>query len=41
MAVYDPADDHHSTEQLRLLGELRVAIEQRQLVLHYQPKFDL
>jgi diguanylate cyclase (GGDEF)-like protein len=41
LAVYASDNDHHSTEQLQLLGELRVAIEQRQLVLHYQPKLDL
>jgi diguanylate cyclase (GGDEF)-like protein len=41
LAVYASEHDHHSTEQLQLLGELRVAIDQRQLLLHYQPKFDL
>jgi diguanylate cyclase (GGDEF)-like protein len=41
LAVYASEHDHHSTEQLQLLGELRVALDQRQLVLHYQPKFDL
>jgi diguanylate cyclase (GGDEF)-like protein len=41
LAVYSSDNDHHSTEQLRLLGELREALDQRQLVLHYQPKFDL
>jgi diguanylate cyclase (GGDEF)-like protein len=41
LAVYASEHDHHSTEQLQLLGELRLAIDQRQLLLHYQPKFDL
>jgi diguanylate cyclase (GGDEF)-like protein len=41
LAVYASELDHHSTEQLQLLGGLRVALDQRQLVLHYQPKFDL
>jgi len=41
LAVYASEHDHHSTEQLQLLGELRVALDQRQLVLHYQPKLDL
>jgi diguanylate cyclase (GGDEF)-like protein len=41
LAVYAFEHDHHSTEQLQLLGELRIALAQRQLVLHYQPKFDV
>jgi diguanylate cyclase (GGDEF)-like protein len=41
LAVYASEHDHHSTEQLQVLGELRVALDQRQLVLHYQPKLDL
>jgi diguanylate cyclase (GGDEF)-like protein len=41
LAVYASDNDHHSTEQLQLLGELRVALDQRQLVLHYQVKIDL
>jgi diguanylate cyclase (GGDEF)-like protein len=41
LAVYVSDDDHHSTARLRLLGELRVALEQGQLLLHYQPKLDL
>jgi diguanylate cyclase (GGDEF)-like protein len=41
LAVYASDNDHHSTQRLQLLGELRVAIEARQLVLHYQPKLDL
>jgi diguanylate cyclase (GGDEF)-like protein len=38
VVVYDPADDDHSPERLRLLADLAVAIESDQLVLHYQPK---
>src|SRR6185436_16654116 len=41
LAVYASEHDHHSTEQLQLLGELRVALDERQLVLHYQVKIDL
>src|SRR4051794_20429546 len=39
--VYLPARDHHSRERLALVGELRGAIDARQLVLHYQPKAEL
>jgi diguanylate cyclase len=38
--VFDPKLDQHSPGRLALLGELRRAIEQRQLLLHYQPKVD-
>jgi diguanylate cyclase (GGDEF)-like protein len=41
LAVYASDDDHTSTERLKLLGELRVALERGELVLHYQPKLDL
>jgi diguanylate cyclase (GGDEF)-like protein/PAS domain S-box-containing protein len=40
-AVYDERRDQHSPERLALAGQLRQAIEQDELVLHYQPKFDL
>jgi diguanylate cyclase (GGDEF)-like protein len=39
--MYDPALDRHSTERLALLGELRRALDDGQLVLHYQPKAEL
>lgn len=39
--VYSTDRDWHSPRRLRLLGELRQAIELRQLELHYQPKADL
>lgn len=40
-STYDPALDQHSLRNLALMGELRTAIEQRQLVLHYQPKVNV
>lgn len=40
-ALYDPAQDHYSSERLALIGELRDALQDNQLVLHYQPKADL
>jgi diguanylate cyclase (GGDEF)-like protein len=39
--VYEAKDDQHSPARLSLLAELRDAIEQNQLVLHYQPTIDL
>ena len=39
--VYMPERDPHSTERLELTGELRRAIKEGELVLHYQPKIDL
>src|SRR4051794_18341449 len=41
IAVYEPAEDSHDPTRLALLGELRRAMEQRELVLFYQPKIDL
>jgi diguanylate cyclase (GGDEF)-like protein len=37
-AVYDPATDDNRPERLTMIGELRRALEARELVLHYQPK---
>jgi diguanylate cyclase (GGDEF)-like protein len=39
-ALFDPRQDQHSPRRLALLGELRRALDQRQLLLHYQPKVD-
>ncbi len=36
--VYDPSIDTHSPAKLALLGELRRALDGRELLLHYQPK---
>ncbi|MBK9624403.1 MAG: EAL domain-containing protein [Rhodocyclaceae bacterium] len=38
-ATYEPQLDEGRQDQLTLLGELRRAIEQNELVLYYQPKF--
>lgn len=38
--IYDAKHDRHSPRRLALMGELRQAIEQNQLFLHYQPKID-
>lgn len=40
-AVFDPSHDVARQEHLSLLGELRRAVEERQLRVHYQPKIDL
>ena len=39
--VYEPEHDQNSPDRLALVGELRRAIEEDELVLHYQPKMDL
>jgi diguanylate cyclase (GGDEF)-like protein/PAS domain S-box-containing protein len=36
-AFYDPSADTYDPSRLTLVGELRRAIEQRELTLHYQP----
>jgi diguanylate cyclase (GGDEF)-like protein len=41
VAAYDSALDGHSTQRATLLGDLRKAINEGQLVLHYQPKINL
>jgi diguanylate cyclase (GGDEF)-like protein len=38
LASYEPGLHEHSTAQLTLVSELRRAIDQSELVLHYQPK---
>jgi diguanylate cyclase (GGDEF)-like protein/PAS domain S-box-containing protein len=37
-ALYDAAEDEHTPVRLAMLGELRRAVEERELVLHYQPE---
>jgi EAL domain-containing protein (putative c-di-GMP-specific phosphodiesterase class I) len=39
--VYDSTNDPNSVSQLTLSSELRRAIENQELVVHYQPKIDL
>ncbi len=39
--IYRAEFDPYSTRRLRLMGELRNAVDQRQLLLYYQPKVDL
>ena len=40
-AFYDPKLDNTRQEHLSLLGELRRAVEQNELLLYYQPKIEL
>jgi diguanylate cyclase (GGDEF)-like protein/PAS domain S-box-containing protein len=40
-ALYDPEQDRHEPQRLSLISELRRAIDERELVLHYQPKIEL
>jgi EAL domain-containing protein (putative c-di-GMP-specific phosphodiesterase class I) len=39
--IYDANIDKNSIERFQLINELKVAIEQNQLVLYYQPKLNL
>lgn len=41
VAVYDPAANGHSPERLALLGDLRRALDNDELLLHFQPKVSL
>jgi diguanylate cyclase (GGDEF)-like protein/PAS domain S-box-containing protein len=41
VVVYDRGFDTHSPERLALAGELTHALQNEEMVLHYQPKFDL
>ncbi|MGX7680997.1 putative bifunctional diguanylate cyclase/phosphodiesterase [Jatrophihabitans sp. DSM 45814] len=41
VATYDPNRDRNSTDRLRLLGELRQAMDDNALTLHYQPKVSM
>ena len=40
-AIYSCDDDRHEPTRLSLVGELRRAIDERELTLHYQPKVAL
>lgn len=40
-AIYSPELDKHSPKRLTMMGELRQAIDNGDLVLHYQPKIDI
>lgn len=41
VAVYDGVTDPHRPERLSLMGDLRDALDHRQIELYYQPKLDL
>jgi diguanylate cyclase (GGDEF)-like protein len=41
LVTYRPEDDYHSPARLAMVGDLRRAIDEGQLVLHYQPQLDL
>jgi diguanylate cyclase (GGDEF)-like protein len=41
LVIYSPEDDFHSPARLALVGDLRRAIAEGQLVLHYQPQIEL
>jgi diguanylate cyclase (GGDEF)-like protein len=40
VCVYDPAEDVNTRERITLLGDLRRAIDDGELVIHLQPKVD-
>jgi histidine ammonia-lyase len=40
-AIYDPGQDTNDPLRLTLVGELRRAIDEHELILHYQPKIEL
>jgi diguanylate cyclase (GGDEF)-like protein len=39
--MYEPAQHEHSARRLAMVSELRVAIEEERLEVHYQPKLEL
>lgn len=41
IAFYKPELDEHSIKRLSMAGELRRGLQQKQLVVHYQPNIDL
>ncbi len=40
-SIYDPENDPGSLRQLKLFGELRQALTQKELFLYYQPQIDI
>ena len=40
-AIYSTTLDHHSSRRLTLMGELRQALQEEELILYYQPQIDL
>jgi diguanylate cyclase (GGDEF)-like protein/PAS domain S-box-containing protein len=40
-ALYDPSQDRNKPARLSLISQLRRAIDERELVLHYQPKIEV
>lgn len=40
-SIYNLEDKSHNLQHLKLLGELRQALEQKKLVLYYQPQIDI
>jgi diguanylate cyclase (GGDEF)-like protein len=41
LVAYRPEDDYHSPSRRALVGDLRRAIDEEELVLHYQPQVDV
>jgi diguanylate cyclase len=41
LSFYDERHDHHSPAKLALTGELRTAVQNGEIVVWYQPEFDL
>jgi len=41
LVIYDPEIDEHSSYRLTLMGELKNAINDNDLMLYYQPKIDM
>ena len=41
IAIYAPEHDRHTPERLAMMSELRVAVQQGQFVLHFQPIVEL